>query len=263
MLKYDQFLLESNKDNLINIILQSLEQTLTSMVERIESAAIAKGEKRFSNWQKEMTKLSLTYDLIKSIETYTIPSDTLISFNSYTSVKGNIEISAKITRGEDTFYLNTEAIYAGGYNIQKLHYRYITKTNLPRTKSDSITKIYAEKIKKMTKLQKLNSEIEQNMKSIVLDDEKILKNSSLTDAQILEILIKDDRYSTLTKTWDEIPPTAPAKEWGKEKWEEHQKEYIASSIDHWKTVNIKWSKQHKDAMLKQNEKLQQKLNSYL
>ena len=164
------------------------------MVDKIESAAIAKGEKHFSNWQKEMIKLNLTYDLVKSIETYTLPTDTLISFSSYTSVKGNIEISAKIGRGEDTFYLTTEAIYAGGYNIQKLHYRYITKTNLPRTKSDTVAKIYAEKIKKMTKLQKLNLEIEQNLKSIELDDKEILKNSAITDDQILKILVKDDNY---------------------------------------------------------------------
>lgn len=263
MLTYDQFILESNKDNLVNIILQSLEQTLTSMVDRIESSAIAKGDKHFSNWQKEIVKLNLTYDLVKSIETYTLPTDTLISFSSYTSVKGNIEINAKIGRGEDTFYLTTEAIYAGGYNIQKLHYRYITKTNLPRTKSDTVAKIYAEKIKKMTKLQKLNLEIEQNLKAIELDDKEILKNSALTDDQILEILVKDDKYRTLTKTWDEIPSDAPAKEWGKEKWEEHQKSYIADSITHWKTVHIKWNKNHKEAMLKNNEKLQQKLNSYL
>lgn len=263
MLKYEQFLLETNRDNIVTVILDSLEQTLTSMVEKIESAAISDGKRHFSNWQKEMTKLSLTYDLIKSIETYTLSTDELISFNSYTSVKGNIEISAKISRGEEIFSLQTEAIYAGGYNIQKLHYRYITKTNLPRTKSDVITKMYAEKIKKMTKLQKFNLEIENNLKSIVLDEERILKNSALTDDQIFDIIVKDDKYRTLTKTWDEIPPGAPAKEWGEEKWKEHQKEYITSSILHWKTVNIKWSQQHKDAMLKNNEKLQQKLNSYL
>jgi len=263
MLKYNEFLLESNKDNLVNTILQSLEQTLTSMVERIESAAIAKGGKMFSNYQKEMIKLNLTYDLVKSIEIYTLPTDVLVSFNCYTSVKGNIEINAKINRGEDSYYFTTEAIYAGGYNIQKLHYRYITKTSLPRTKSDTISKIYAEKIKKMTKFEKINSEIESNLKSIALDDEKITKNSSLTDDQILEILIKEDKYRTLTKKWEEIPDDAPAKEYGKEKWEKHQKEYVEDSINRWKIINIKWSKDHKEAMIKNNIKLNQKLNSLM
>lgn len=261
MLKYNEFLLESSKDNIIIVILDSLEQTLEEMLQKIEATFIEKGEKPFTPWQSEMYKLNLVYDLIKSVESYTLPGDTLISINSTKSHKGNLEISAKINRGNESFYLNTEVIYAGGYNIQKLHYRYLTKTNLPRTKSNVIQKMYAEKIKKMSKLEKLNKEIENNLKSIILDDEMITKNSLLTDSQILELLSKKD--NSLTRKWDDVPKDAPAKMWGKEKWEEQQQIYINSSIEHWKTVNIKWSQQHKDAMLKNNEKLKQKINSYL
>ncbi len=263
MLKYEQFLIESNKDNLINNILQSLEQTLVLMVERIETASIAKGGMPFSNYQKEFTKLSLSYDLIKSIETYTLPSDILISLNANNSIKDNVELNAKINRGGESFYLSTEAIYAGGYNIQKLHYRYITKTNLPYTKSDVMTKSFAEKIKKMSKLQTLNLEIESNLKIINKTDEDILKNSAMTDKQILEILIKEDKYRILTKTWENIPDDADIKKDGKESFDARQKEYVNSSIAFWKRKNIKWKEDYKAATIKRNNSLHQKINSYI
>jgi hypothetical protein len=115
----------------------------------------------------------------------------------------------------------------------------------------------------MSKVQRLNWEIESNLKSIATDDAEILKNSALTDEQILEILIKEDKYGGLTKTWDNIPDDAPIKKDGKENFEEYQKEYISGSIAFWKRKNIKWKEDDRAGIIKRTNILQQKLNSYL
>ena len=84
---------------------------------------------------EKMIRLSLVIDLMKALQNYILPTDKLTGFNWYGGPKG-IEISAGIEREGTKYFFVTEAITAGGYNIQRFHYRYIVKSKMPRVMSD-------------------------------------------------------------------------------------------------------------------------------
>ena len=143
---YGQFINESKQDNIVNVILDSLEPTIVEMLAATEKWFVETFKEEFTKYDREYARINLTYDMVKSIEMYTLPTDQLLSMNVRKSAKGNIEISSQIQRGENTYSFQTEAIYAGGHNIQRLHYRYIVKTSIPKTGASEIAKEYADKI---------------------------------------------------------------------------------------------------------------------
>ena len=124
---YKQFLNESKQDNIVNVILDALEPTIVEMVNETAAWFSVKFKQEFTDFDREMTRLNLIFDMVKAIESYTKPTDQLLSMNVRKSVKGNIQIDAQIQRDRETYSFSTEAIYAGGHNIQRLHYRYILK----------------------------------------------------------------------------------------------------------------------------------------
>ena len=131
---YNQFINESKKNDIMNVILDSLEQTISEMTAEIETWFRKNFPKNvITDYDRESWRISLTRDMVKAVEKYTLPSDTLVDIQSNEGNKGNIEIVAKIQRDGEVYDFRTEAIYAGGRNIQVLHYRYITKTRLPKT----------------------------------------------------------------------------------------------------------------------------------
>ena len=184
-------------------------------------------------------------DMVKSIEMYTLPTDSLLSMNVRKSVKGNIQIDAQIQRGENTYSFQTEAIYAGGHNIQRLHYRYIVKTSIPKTGASEISKEYSEKIKKMSKLEKLNKEIESYQVRIERTKEKIEVNSKLNDDEILNVLnSKEDSYKW--PTWSEIVKRGANVNYDNDEnvFNQKRKESIQSRIKLWKDMNIDSQKRY-------------------
>jgi hypothetical protein len=259
---YQQFVNESKSTGLIHTILDALEPTVLKMVNEVEAWFIKKFERPFSDFDREMTKLQVIADLVKSIEYYTEPTDKLLSITPSTSRKGNIEISAQIQRGTETFGLSTEAIVAGGYNIQRAHYRYITSTKLPRTGRSEISKEYTEKIKKMTKAEKLNYEIENLERDITRTKEKLAKNSPMTDAQIEQELI-DAKYWAFTNnpSWEQIIKNDAAKNYNnsEEEYNASIAKNKASGIDFWKTQNIQWPTTRLKSLEKDVIKLKGKL----
>jgi hypothetical protein len=113
---------------------------------------------------EEMIRLSLVIDLMKALQNYILPTDELEQMNWYEGVKG-IEIHARINRSGETHHFMTEAITAGGYNIQRFHYRYITKTKMPRVMSD-LAREYVEKQKRLNTVERLEKEIETHQNLI-------------------------------------------------------------------------------------------------
>ena len=153
---FDQFLNESKQTNIVNVILDALEPTIVEMVAATEAWFIKTFEQEFTAYDRESARLNLIFDMVKAVETYTQPTDSLLSLNVSKSAKGNIEITAQIHRDGVAYQFSTEAIYAGGHNIQRLHYRYITKTNIPKTGVSQLTSEYADKIKRMSKFNVLS-----------------------------------------------------------------------------------------------------------
>lgn len=255
-----------NQNNIVNVILDALEPTIVEMVAATEKWFVEKFQQEFTKYDRESARLNLIYDMVKAVEMYTQPTDSLISLNVNRSAKGNIEINAQIQRDDVTYIFNTEAIYAGGHNIQKLHYRYITKTTIPKTGASTITKEYTDKIKKMSKLEKLNNEIQRYAIRIEKAQEDAEINSKLTDAEIIQN-IKDDPRNTWSEwpTWDEIVKRDAAKNYNNDEvyYNQQMKDGIARKIESWKHMNIVFKLNNVDNWEKELKKLQAKLDSML
>jgi len=274
MLKFYEFLNEnSSKNSIIEVILKSIENDIEQMVNSCEVQYIKSENERneklgrnticngFNSYQREMTRLDLIFNLSKSIECYTNKNDILVSVNTRSSSKG-ATITSIIQRDGISYKLDTESIEAGGYNIQTFHFRYITKTNLPKTGTVDITNLYKEKIKKMSKLEKFNNEIETFKQTIIKCEDVILKNSPKTDKEIFDILSPDDR--TMLTTWETLNPTSHAKTNNtKESWEKEQKEYTEQRIKMWKHLNVVHYENWKKTLEKNIEKLNSKIESLI
>ena len=261
---YEQFLNESKQDNIVNVILDALEPTILEMVNETEAWYEAKFKRDFTDFDRQMTRLNLIFDMVKAVENYTQPTDSLLSINVITSVKGNIEITAQIQRGVDTYSFSTEAIYAGGHNIQRLHYRYITRTNIPKTGASTISKEYSDKIKRMSKAEKLNAEIKQYEARVAKAQEDLAINSKLTDDEIVQTL-KDSKDWYEWPTWAEIVKRDAAKNYNNDEayYNQEMEGGIADSIKSWKRTNITWKEQSVVAWTKEITKLQNKLEDFI
>jgi len=153
----------------------------------------------YTELDKEYSYIYLISDLVKSIEKYLNVNDEIVSINSYTSPKGNLEIYSTIKRDNVEYFFNTEVIYAGGYNIQKLHYRYITKTNLQK----STNNIVHNELKNELKYIKSLKEQEEIKKKISKLEDELKYYSSFTEEQIVDLLSSKDQYYKF-KSWTEM-----------------------------------------------------------
>ena len=262
---YNQFLNESKQNNIVNVILDALEPTIVEMVAATEKWFVEKFKQEFSDFDREMARLHLIFDMVKAVEAYTQPTDSLLSLNVSKSAKGNIEISAQVQRDGQTYNFSTEAIYAGGHNIQRLHYRYIVKTNVPKTGASEISKEYSEKIKKMSKAEKLNNEIQSTRRQIEGIDAKLAEITGITDEQIAQILKDTGHYSHNQPDWAEIVRRGVP-----QNFNNSEAEYLASvektkqnGLEFWRTQNIEWPTTRRKSLEKNLKKLQDKLDSML
>ena len=247
--------------NIINVILDELEPTILDMVAKMEAQYEEKAEKKFTDFDREMARLSITSDMVRAVEKYTNPTDTLLSLEVSTSVKGNIEVIAEIKRDGVTYHFSTEAIYAGGYNIQRLHYRYLTRTNIPRTGASTITKVYSEKIKRMSKVERISKDLQQYKDRVAKAEEEVIVNSKLTDDEITQVGLEKDKWMEWP-TWEEIIKRDAAKNYNNDEAEYNQKmkDSIAYNIDRWKHQNITWKKHNISQLAKEITKLEKKLS---
>lgn len=257
---FEEYLAESTKDNLVNQILVSLVDDIQYLIGKHEEAFQKQFEKPMTAYDKELTRLNIIWDMVKAIETYTASSDSLITISSSISSKGNLEIFAQVQRDDKVYFFNTEVIYAGGYNIQKLHYRYITKTDLPKTGNQQVSKQYAEKIKKLSKLEKLNQEIRQYEDKIKQTESQLQLNLLKTNDQIWDELKKrDDHFEWVS--WEEIVKRGADKnfKYSEDYYNQEREDYIQNRLNFWKTINIKGLENRLIAFQKELVKLNKKL----
>tara|TARA_R110000868_G_C10888994_1_gene763451 strand:+ start:941 stop:1741 length:801 start_codon:yes stop_codon:yes gene_type:complete len=223
-------------------ILNELEVPMNQIAERIinqEKALFLKKtgkEMIISKWAEEMIRLSLVIDLMKTLQNYVKPTDELENMKWCEGGKG-IEISANILREGVSYNFFTEAIYAGGYNIQRLHLRYITKTKMPRIISD-LAKEYQEKYKNLNKIEKLEKEIESYQLRIAKYQTRIDYLTPMTQyayppykEELLVELGKHPMYGWRVNKqykWEDIDQTYYKK--GKEEWEMEQQQLIIEGM---------------------------------
>lgn len=242
---FEQFITESNGDNIVDKILIALSDDIQTLIGKHEEAFEKHFERQMTDYDKELTRLNIIWDMVKAIETYTQPTDSLITISSYTSHKGNLTISAQIERDGTVYNFDTEVIYAGGYNIQRLHYRYITKTNIPKTGNKVIASQYQEKIKKLSKLEKLNKEIESYENRIKETAIGIETNSKLNDEDILKLL-KSDKDWYEWPTWSEIVKRGADVNYDNDEnvFNARREENIQFKIKFWKNMNLEFPRKY-------------------
>jgi hypothetical protein len=256
------------KSALVDTILDKLKPDIDKMVSTIE-AVYKKQKLTFTEFDRELTRLNVVFDMLKSIEKYTLPTDKLVKITSSVARNGSMKISSTINRDGNDYYLSTDAILAGGYNIQRLHYRYLTNTSLPKTNNNTVTSEYQDKIKKMSKAEKLNMEIKNWEERMKKNAEHIEWASKLSDDEIYQ-RIKDGDNASKDKladdpSWEEIVKRGAAKNYNNDKdyYYSEMEKYKQSSIEFWKTKNIKWKQQDNVTGEKELVKLNKKLSSLL
>jgi hypothetical protein len=261
---FEEFITESNKDRLIDKILVSLADDIQYLIGKHEEAFEKHYEAPMSAYDKELTRLNITWDMIKAIETYTLPTDSLITVTSAISPKSNLEIFAQIQRGDHVYSFNTEIIYAGGYNIQRLHYRYITKTSLPKTGNSQVSTEYANKIKKLTKLEKLNTEIKNYENKIKANEDRLKLNIAKSESDIWkEIQARSDYYKW--PTWDEIVKRGADKNYNysEDYFNQQRQTAMDKNLEFWKSMNIKSIENQTNSYQKELIRLKKKLEQMI
>lgn len=145
--------------------LQSVLEIAKPKIDEMLSKFVAnqlKKNKHFRPFDAEMYELGITIDLMKAFGKYVKPTDVVSNVRIDTS-KGVIIIDCDVTRDGYTHILTTEMIYAGGYNIQCLHYRYISHTDLRSNENNTAADALIAKRVKLTKTEQINQSIECEM----------------------------------------------------------------------------------------------------
>ena len=266
---FEQFLNESKNSDFSHTVLNALEPTILEMVDEIKASIIKQYAKKditytFTAYEEKLIYLGLIVDMLKSFEKYTEPTDLLDTIQASRANKG-IAITATIIRDGEKYSYYTEAIGAGGYNIQSYHFRYLTKTNLPNAKiKGTLADEYGQELKKLTKAEKLNDELKGYEARIEKNNQIIQASLGFTDA---EILVKVNAGDNVTgkpfvwPTWEELVKRGAAKNYNNDEvyYNQQKAEAEADSVEFWKTKHIRWNQENNKALEKNIAKLRVKL----
>jgi hypothetical protein len=227
---------------LIGEVLTILEPRVTKLMNDYQVEYESKWKKSPSKFDLECTEMYLVFDIIKSFGSYTKSDDKIVEIKSSTSIKGNLEINGVIKRDNVDYIFRTEAIYAGGYNVQRLHYRYLTKTKLPQSVSP-LVKEFNERIKKMNKVQRLEEDLKRVETLVRKYSEGIEKYSKFSDEQILEECKKRSTFYVFP-SWEEIVKRGADKnyEYSEEKYNSYVENSRLEDIERFKKSNIEFPK---------------------
>lgn len=257
--KYDH----SSGHIIVDSVLISLKDEIDSMVKKsvdyLQSVFDKKSSGQVvSSMDAEYIRIGIISDMSIALSKYIKPTDKFISVSKLNSPTGSLEIKLKINRDNKDHVLETDVVLAGGYNIQQLHHRYITKTNLPLLNNDSVKKAYKEKIDKLSKAEKIIKELEVNQNLINKLTSEVEIAKSKTDKQILD---NDENYSAFSKvTWEVIVNRGADKNYkDKQDFLRSQEEYKQSILNSFKKINIEFKEKSILSLKKTRTKLELKL----
>ena len=155
-----------------------------------------------------------------------------------------IEISAGIEREGTKYFFVTEAITAGGYNIQRFHYRYIVKSKMPRVYGDLASEYVAEQ-KKMKTIDRLENELKGLTNRLEEKQNEFNTYSAMNREELIEVMKEDKMYG-----------------WRYEAWKrDGDEEFLEQSIKELKNWHIEWPKRDIKNLTKQIAKLEVKINN--
>lgn len=209
----------------VDQILTAVQPKLDYLISLHEEAAKANDQK-FDDRDREYLELAYVASLIGAVGSYIKPTDVLENMHLNSSVKG-FEIYSNVDREGIKYRFETEAISAGGYNIQQFHYRYITKTNLPAIFNKPLKQVEA-RIKYLNEADKLEKKI-QEQKDVIKRYEATIEKLKLITKEGIKKQIEDDeigRYGHIL-TWNNLHNDSYAKKnYTADQWNQKNEDHI-------------------------------------
>lgn len=247
----------------IQEILQNVKPYQDELTEKWIKALTEKGID-LKDSDIEMYQYVLVMDLVKAIGNY-LEKDDIIKNLKFSKEQGSIVISCTIIRNGEEYNFQTDVIIAGGYNIQKLHLRYIVFTKLPNKRSNPEYEKLNEQYKKMTKAQKIQEDIEKSQNFIKKYELKFIEakeNSKLSDSEVEKLSRegKPDYWKNQDLTWETMIERGADRNFDYDinKWKESQKEYKEFLIKSWRDSNANYKLY--EGYIKIEKKVIEKLN---
>ena len=196
-MKFTDKQIATTKNEVLRTILKNMRPQIQKSIDLaiIEEQRVTKRD--VTEFGIECLESALLFDLYKNVVSYTRNDDKIKSFSSGISIKGNFELYGVVVRDGQEYSFRTEAIIANGM-INRAHYRYITKTNLPNARNTQEADNMKAIIKSNNKQQRMIQEIERVEK---------LKSNSILDVERMSNFSREDWINQLddklmTSNWD-------------------------------------------------------------
>ena len=222
-MKYANQFIQKTNNSSVRTVLSNMLPQIESQIERVVKWEEAqKNARPVTEFGREIIEMTLIYDLVRSIGSYTQDSDEVVSFETGISMKGNFELVGTIKRDGQDHRFSTEVIIADGM-INRAHYRYITKTSLPKVASKEAMEI-KEDIKVMNKRRDIQSYANIIEKQLIE-----AKESYAT----LSVMSREDHRAEVMK-----------QDWANVKWSDLCEETKEFSYDNSEAVQIELLNRH-------------------
>ena len=216
-----------------------LEEAKPYQKELVEKWVAAKNEQGETptKYDIQMYEYALLMDLAKAIGNYIEKTDGIKDVK-FSKTKGVIVITCTVVRGGTDYWFSTQMIYAGGYNIQQLHYRYLVDTKLPRKETNPVYEKMKSIYKGMDTIQKAkkqiaDSEIQVNKYLAKIEDLK--QEQTKPNEYFIQKAIVQAPY--LLTSWEQVIKNGATAEgrhyhgWTKEQYTEKQNKEIQHDAD--------------------------------
>ena len=212
-MKFTNETIATTKHNPLRVILTNMKPQIAKGIEMCVAQEEAMMKDRNPNFVvtefgRECIEMGLLFDLYKSVIGYTKESDEVKNFESGFSLKGNFELSGTIVRDGEEHSFICEAIIADGM-INRKHFRYITKTSLPKGNMEEANKI-KDIIKKNNKIESIESYLNQLIRYKSDSMKKYEDGMKLSREDHKQILIDKDDW-LFGDNWEDLDSEGFAK----------------------------------------------------
>ena len=200
-MKFTNETIATTKSNPLRVILTNMKPQIQRGIDMVVAQEEKVSGRKASEFSIECIELGLIFDLYKSVVSYTKNSDEVKNFESGFSIKGNYELSGTIVRDGEEYGFRCEAIIADGA-INRRHFRYITKTSLPKGNMEEANKVKVI-IKKNNKIDSNQSYID-TLITYKADSMKVYEDGmKLTREEHKQILIEKDGW-LFGDNWEDL-----------------------------------------------------------
>ena len=175
-MKFTNKQIATTKNEVLKTILVNMKPQIQKSIELAIIQEQKATKRDVTEFGVECIESALLFDLYKNVVSYTRNDDKIKSFSSGISIKGNFELYGVVVREGQEYSFRTEAIIANGM-INRAHYRYITKTNLPNARNTQEADNMKAIIKSNNKQQRMIQEITRLEK---IKSDSVLKVETLT-----------------------------------------------------------------------------------